>query len=55
MLYLLKILGKAIQLCKEGLPLRIHMSSMCAVCETICAWWRRRRGLGGAGRWGGWK
>ena len=33
--YLLKILGKAVQLRKEGFPLSIHMRSICA----------RRRGL----------
>ncbi len=43
--YLLKILGKAVQLRKEGFPLSIHMRSICAVGEAFCAWWGRRRGL----------
>ena len=55
MRYLLKILGKVIQLCKERLALRIHMSTICAVREALCAWWRRWRRLGGAGRWGWWE
>ena len=44
-LYLLKILCKAVQLRKEGFPLRIHMSSVCTVREAFRAWWGRRRGL----------
>ena len=31
MQYLLKILGKAVQLREEGFPLRIHMTSICTV------------------------
>ena len=48
--YLLQILSKAVQLGKECLPLRIHMSSDCAVSRSLCARGRRRR-LGQSGGW----